>query len=294
MGFLFTLIISFTCGFASFTLADPAEVSDTPKLLSVKGDQTERWSVYYGSDLPAEKFVDYDVVVFDGIEHPPLRLLRNRGQMTLGYISLGEAEDYRQDFDKLKKMGVLLEENPSWPGHYIVDIRKPEWAKYIIEEKIPEILFQRFDGVMFDTLDSPLYLLNDAKGRYKDMKEASVRLLKAIRMHYPDMIIMLNRGYDAFPEIAPYIDMSLAESTLVKHLPNEKSFAFFDDDTLQYYQSKIMEGIEANNNLKVYSLDYWDLKDEKTVKDIYARQRALGYVPYVSSIDLQSVFPEPK
>jgi endo-alpha-1,4-polygalactosaminidase (GH114 family) len=51
---------------------------------------------------------------------------------------------------------------------------------------------------------------------------------------------------------------------------------------------------KGNPNIKIYAVDYWNPKDNKTIKKIYAKQRSYGFVPYVATIDLQSVVAEPQ
>ena len=257
-------------------------------------DKPERWVVYYGEALPAERFLPYDLVVFDSQKSPPLRPLMNRDKTLLGYLSIGEAEKYRHDYKRIEEMGALLEENPDWPGHYIVDIRNPQWIKYLIEVKIPEILHKNFDGVMLDTLDSALYLWEKDKEKYAGMDSAAINLLATIRKHYPDITVMLNRGFHVLPEVAPFIDKVLAESIMVNFKTSSKQPEYFSESVTQEYEGIIDEAKKQNPALKLYSLDYWPPEDTAKVKDIYQIQRARGYIPYVTTIELMQEHEEPR
>lgn len=254
----------------------------------------ENWVIYYGSEMPSDNFLPYDVIVFDSEDFPALRPLMNRGKTLLGYLSIGEAEDYRSDFADIKNKGLLLKENKNWPGHYMVDIRNPEWGKYLIEHKIPEILHRHFNGLMLDTADSVLDLEIQNPQKYAGMKTALLDLLAAIRMHYPEIKIMINRGFDAFPEAAQSVDMVMAESTLVDDFTDPKKFRFFPEEQYQSYVTLMNEAKKQSPHLKIYSVDYWDMKDSKTIKEIYAKQRSNGFIPYVSTVDLQNIFAEPQ
>lgn len=254
----------------------------------------EKWAVYYGHSLPAEDFLPYDVVVFDGKKHPPLRPLLNQGKYLLGYLSAGEAEKYRADFEELKQKKLLLMENKDWPGHYIVDVRNPHWGEYLIQEKIPELLHKQFDGIMLDTLDSPLYLEEASPKQYEGMRKAVVELVQAIRMHFPNIKIMVNRGLPVLKEMAPSIDMLLAESILVKHdADNPDKVTYFDKRIYQGILDLINESKEIAPQLKVYSLDYVHNDDVNIVNEIYTMQRNNGLIPYVSTLDLQTLKAEP-
>ncbi len=258
-------------------------------------DAHENWTVYYGHALPAEAFSSFDVVVLDATYDAPVAALKAQGKTVLGYLSLGEAEDYRPYYKKLKEQKLLLEANPEWKGHFIIDIRKPEWGKIVVEELIPEIVAKGFDGIMFDTIDSPLHLAIQKKDTYPGMNEAALKLLCDIRKAHPNVKLMLNRGFDVLTQAAPCIDMVLAESTRTDlQLSGSKKPKLVSDEDYNWYVGKLREAQLAAPNLKVYSLDYWPMTDSKGVARIYAEQRANGFIPYVSTIDLQKVYPESK
>ncbi len=258
-------------------------------------DDNERWAVYYGHALPAASFHTYNVVVLDASYDTHVAELKSQGKTVLGYLSLGEAEDYRSFYKKLKEQKLLLEANPEWKGHFIIDIRKPEWGTMVAEELIPEILAKGFDGIMFDTIDSPLHLAIQKKDKYPGMNDAAVKLLCDIRKAHPNIKLMLNRGFDVLTQAAPCIDMVLAESTRTDlQLSGAKKPKLLSDEDYGWYVGKLKEAKAAAPALKVYSLDYWPIKDKEGVARIYAEQRANGFIPYVSTIDLQHVYPEPK
>lgn len=276
---------TFYCFFALvFLFCTPAHATPT----------APSWAVYYGSAEQPQKFKNFDVVVFDAETHPALQPLLYRGKDLLGYISGGEAEDYRPNFQELKERGLLLVENPDWKGHFVIDIRKPEWAQYVIEEAIPRILRKGFNGIMIDTLDSPLALEAKDPKTYAGMKEAATHLVRAIRYHYPNLVIMVNRGFEILPQVGGDINYLLAESVRVKYDSKTKAFSYFPDEVYQYHVNLFHEAQKANPHLKIVTLDYWDVKDKKGVKALYNVQRKNGFIPYVATMDLQSLCTEPE
>ena len=256
-----------------------------------------KWAVYYGAELPAETFMPYELIVFDSQAHPPLRPLMNRGKTLLGYLSVGEMEASHPDFAEMQRRGIILSENKNWPGRYAVDIRRPEWAKYLIEVRIPHILHQKFDGLMLDTIDTSLALESSKAGaarRYPGMSEAAVQLIHTIRRHNPRVPLMLNRGFSIIPQIVDRIDYLLAESILVNYpIKQDYAPAFFPDEVLQEIDKRITVLREANPALQVLTLDYWDPEDTEKIMQIYQKQRARGYAPYVTTLDIMQHVPEP-
>ncbi len=249
----------------------------------------KRWAVYYDDVLPPERFLPYDVVVFDSINYPRLRPLQNRGKTLLGYISFGEAEEYRYYFDNIKKQDLLLEENPNWPGHFIVDARNPLWAKYLVEVLVPDVLRRGFDGIMVDTLDSLVFLEMDHPDKYRGMAQAAADLIHAVRMHYPDMPIMINRGIEILPKIEQDINMLMAENIYTNH--NFKTGEDYIYDEAEYLDNlnKIKASQKRAPHLEVYALEYWDPKDEEGVQKIIAKHKSTGFYPFVSVIGLDEL-----
>lgn len=74
----------------------------------------------------------------------------------IAYMSLGEAETYRDYWDS--KWGVgnpkwLIEENKNWANNYIVEFWNSDW-KEIIKNMQLKISNSNFDGYFLDTIDS--------------------------------------------------------------------------------------------------------------------------------------------
>lgn len=251
------------------------------------------WAVYYADRKPAKAFFGYDLVVFDSHHHPRLRPLKERGQTVLGYLSVGEVEKHRPWFRAVREQGLLLEENPNWPGSYFVDVRDPRWRARVIEELIPRLVREGFDGVFLDTLDNPLYLEERDPGRFEGMTTAAADLVRGIRRHYPYLEIMVNRAYDLLPRVAEDIDRVLGESVYSDY--------DFEDETYQRVADKAyrrqVERLQALHaeypHLEVHTLDYWYPEDPGKIAEIYAVQRSHGFRPYVATVELDRLIPEP-
>lgn len=74
----------------------------------------------------------------------------------IAYISLGEAETYRDYWDSKWSVGNpkwLIEENKNWKNNYIVKFWNPQW-KEIIKNMQLKVNNSNFDGYFLDTIDS--------------------------------------------------------------------------------------------------------------------------------------------
>ena len=81
---------------------------------------------------------DFKVGVVDiddaGLSASQLATLEGQGKLMLSYESIGEAEDYRDDWQSgwnSAKPSWLLGENPDWPGNYSVKFWDPDWQKLV-------------------------------------------------------------------------------------------------------------------------------------------------------------------
>lgn len=255
--------------------------------------ENEKFAVYYSDVEPVESFKNYSLLVLDSRYHPPLKALSQDGKILLGYISLGEIEQKTPYFSLMKKGGILLKENENWKGSYGVDIRDPLWQKTVIENMIPELLRDGFDGIFIDTLDGPLELERSAPKNYPGMADAAVKLIKGIRLHYPNIKIMLNRAYAILPKVAPHIDMELGESVRTTYNFNNKSYISVAEADYLLQVGWLKDVQARNKNLRVYTLDYSDKNDIVKISDVYRIQRENGFVPYVTTISLNELVEEP-
>lgn len=251
------------------------------------------WVVYYSDKVPVEAFAPYPLVVLDATYHPPLAPLLGQGKTVLGYISLGEVDRHDPAFHALKKDGAVDAENPNWPGSYYIDIRSERWQKLMLEERIPAILAQGFSGLFLDTLDNPAHLERTHPKKYHGMTIAAANLVHAIRDRYPNIKIMLNRAYELAPKVAPDIDMLLAESMAGDYDFDSKKYTRVPEEDYQAQLETLRAARRANPALMLYSLDYADPNDEKAIAALYAKQRENGLVPYVATVDLHRIVPEP-
>lgn len=267
-------MMKYLSAFTALFVAAPA-IAEAPK----------PYAIYYTAGASAAQLAPYKLLVLDSHAHPDLRSLR--GRMLLGYISLAEVGEYRPFYPHLRDAGVTLGAIASAPGHVYLDVRKPEWAQMVVEHLIPELLRKGFDGIMLDTADTAL---NQDK-TYPGMADATAALIRLIRLHYPDMPMMLNRGFALLPQIAGVPSHLMAESIYTTydkdgfHLQPSAHYASVAEMLTQYSQA---------HNTPIYTVDYWPTEDRDGVKAIYTAQRQHGFLPYAATPDLQTIIPEPE
>jgi polysaccharide biosynthesis protein PelA len=105
---------------------------------------------------------------------------------------------------------------------------------------------------------------------------------------------MMNRGYATLPQVAESIDMILAEDMMTAYDFQNKKYILLPESQVEENWATIGAAQKINPKLGVYSLDYWDPDDPEQIKKIYSQMREVGYVPYVATIKLDKIIPEPK
>jgi uncharacterized protein (TIGR01370 family) len=253
-----------------------------------------RWAVYYGDEARPEEFRDYGLIVLDSDHHPPIESLVARGATVLGYVSVGEINQHRAGFAAVKQMGVLLAENPNWSGSYYIDVRDPRWQSVVIDEVVPKLLAQGFQGVFLDTLDDPVELERRDPRGCKGMAGAAVALVKALRRKFPSAILMMNRGYGLLPDLAGQIDIELGESVYGGYDFERKAYRRVSAAEYQQQVQWLKQAKKWNPTLRVCSLDYWDPADRDGIRRIYRVERSNGFAPYVATIGLDQLVKEPR
>ena len=256
--------------------------------------QQSPWMVYYGSELASSAFSSYELVVLDNENHTLVPPLVDKGKTVLAYLSLGEVEQYRPWFASVKAEGLLLSENKSWPGSFLTDLRDVRWTSRVIEDLIPTILRRGFHGVFLDTLDNAAALERQNPEKYKGMTDAAVQLVLTIRRHYPEIKIMMNRGYEILPHVGYAIDMELGESVYSDYDFTTKKYALVEDSLNQFQVSLLQDAADKFSALKIYTLDYWNPEDKKGIAQIYQLQQENGFSPLVSTIGLDKIIPSPQ
>jgi uncharacterized protein (TIGR01370 family) len=266
----------------------------TALMAAGSGSPRGPWVVYYSDAARPEEFRGYDLVVFDGDIHPPLKPISAKGSVVLGYLSLCEVERHRKWFAAARDSGLLVGENPDWPGSYFVDLREPRWRKIVAGQLAPEIMAQGFQGLFLDTLDDAADLERRDPRKFRGMKAAAVQLVRDIRRDSPAATLMVNRGYDLVPEVAASVNIVLGESV----------YGTYDFATRSYHrvpsaeyrqQVALLTGLRSiKPSLRICTLDYWDPADRVGIRQVYREERSHGFDPYVGTISLDRLVKEPR
>ena len=137
VGIVMVLIVSVL----AFWLGRPVAVrAEKPKI--------KNWVCYYGNRFGPNIYSRFDLVVFNGINHPPLMGSKNGKPVFLGYASVGELEKSAPVWHQAKEKLFLIKKNEFWDS-WIVDVRDKEWQELLFQHVIALVFNRGFDGIFF-------------------------------------------------------------------------------------------------------------------------------------------------
>lgn len=252
------------------------------------------WGVDYGANTSPPVARAFELLVLEPDHDRPIAPLRGPMAQLPGYISLGEVDRTRPFVGTLDKAGALKGTNPNWPAARSADLRHPAWRAMVLDQLIPGILAKGFDGIFIDTLDSAEAIERADKDVNSGMVQAGIALLADIRARFPGIVVMLNRAYAPLPAAAPHIDYLLGEAMSSKWNFAAKRYELTTQEDWDWQASHLRAARQANPALVLTTLDYWDPRDHPAVAGLYQRERASGFNPYVATIALDQLLPEPK
>ncbi|MCS6957522.1 MAG: endo alpha-1,4 polygalactosaminidase [Aquificaceae bacterium] len=235
----------------------------------------------YGDPIPEEALYAFDWLVVDPDSTHTKRVmnafyLRDRRVKLIAYVSVGEAEPYRNYFKEVKK-DWILGENKVWKS-YVTDLRSEEYINFLLERVFPRL--KQFDGFFLDTLDSHQLFLKEGRD-LETARNNLAKLVKILKQTYPDKLILLNRGFEVMEATRGYADAIVAESLFHGITYDEKKeYKPMKAEDTQWLMEKLNKAVRLG--YKVIVIDYVDPRDRdlqlRTARKIYE----LGFVPYVS------------
>jgi len=101
--------------------------------------------------------------------------------------------------------------NDIWKSE-VVDLGASEWRDFVLQDLAPEIIGKGFDGIFLDTMDAVEMLMGRFPDRATEFREGLIRLVKDLRLAFPDKRIVVNRGFAVMDELLSVIDGVMVES----------------------------------------------------------------------------------
>ncbi|KLO24229.1 MULTISPECIES: MJ1477/TM1410 family putative glycoside hydrolase [unclassified Marinitoga] len=172
------------------------EKLDVPLIYQLTNIDLNKIILFYN---PKFLIIDYSKDGSEKNEFKKYQIDKLKGIITIAYLSIGEAEDYRYYWkdDWYNNPPEWLDgENKNWPGNYKVKYWDKEW-KNIIFDYLDKIISQGFKGVYIDLVDSYVYWANNGyniKITANRMIDFIVEIADYARKKNPDFLIIPQNG----------------------------------------------------------------------------------------------------
>ncbi len=259
-----------------------------PKSVKKSAELNYPWICYYGSFDNTKLKSDLKLAILDPDNIPNPKKIKNNNTLAIGYLSIGEAEEFRWYWKDIAGKKFVLERNPDWEGDYYIDPRSAHWRSFVINKIIPDILKKGYDGIFLDTIDTAEFLEWKNPGKYAGSVEAMTKFIEQIRRNYPNIIIISNNGFPLLEKIAGYINFALVEDLYTSY-DFEKKIYLDQDPEITSLRVKTLQRISSKYNIKILTLDYCKLSNSEKISNIASISKAHGFYPYITEICLQKI-----
>ncbi len=245
--------------------------------------------VYYlqHADYDALSALDAAMLIVDpqysGLTTEQIVSLKQQGKTLIAYLSIGEAESYRDYWQPDWRVGHpdwILMENPRWNENFRVDYRHPDWQAIVIS-RVQEIQVLGYDGLLLDVVEAFETLREKREVTASEAKKAMVNLVAQLRQTMgPDVQLIPNGGVELlqFADYRAVIDGQMKEDTFF----NEKGP--MNAEWTPYDLAYLAQA--SADDIYILAVDYPATGDEGAALQA---SRDAGFIPYIAPRDLGSV-----
>lgn len=240
------------------------------------------YAVVYYANRSLDQLAKFDMVVLDpaNYDSADIAKIKSMGCIPIAYLNVGEVETYRGYFD-LVDTSMMLSPDPNWRDRYYVNLCDPVWARIVTEERVPEVLRKGFCGVFVD--------FAGALQEYPEMDSCAAFLVRDIRRTEGNGDMIVDGALPVIDKIGNYIDGIAVEGLMGYYDFNSDSYRIRNDSTEDAESARLL-AYARQYRLKIFQLDYAPSGATRTRDDIIVRSRELGFVPYVGTIELDTLF----
>ncbi|GEO18043.1 MJ1477/TM1410 family putative glycoside hydrolase [Microvirga aerophila] len=261
------------------------------------GYRPKSWG-YQLQDVDPRKIAKskYGLVVIDYEQDGPrsftsaeIKLMKAKGATKLvSYVSIGEAEDYRNYWKKgwsSEPPAWLERENPDWEGNYKVRYWQKDWQKLTID-RIKDVARAGYDGAYLDIIDAYEYFAPTRASTAKDMVDFVAKIASAARKINPEFLIIPQNG-EGLLKYGKYLSMidGIGKEDLFYGLAGDG--VRNERDEIAYSRKSLNKATKAGKF--VLSVEY--LSDKAAVSSYLKGVTKTDYVPYIGPRDLDKIMP---
>lgn len=157
----------------------------------------------------------------------------------LAYVSIGEAEDYRNYWPHVKDADYIDRENPEWKGNFKVKFWDADWQA-VMFGVIADIMNRGYDGVYLDIIDAYEYYEKAFPDAEYEMADFVISISERIKGPWPKAWVVPQNGEGllVYREYRNAIDAIGKEDIYYGAEENGKKNAFsYTRDVISYLEA---------------------------------------------------------
>jgi hypothetical protein len=240
---------------------------------------------YYGAELPADSLSHFDRVVVqaDQADAAGLALLRRRGSTVFAYVSLSELSRHQAAaLDDRWRLG----NNPDWQT-LIMDAAHPGWRRHLIEKQFQPLWDRGYRAFFLDNLDSYQRAVKSQEARDAQVQGLS-QIIADLHARFPGVQLLLNRGFELLPRVAPLAVGLVAESLFRGFNPASHNYVEVSEADRSWLLSQLRTARDKYH-LPITAIDYVAPSNRELSRSTAQRIAALGITPWISDGALTAV-----
>lgn len=251
----------------------------TPRLL--------RWIVFYGDDFSGVNWRTIDLAIVDPSHFTPSEISSSRTKF-FAYLSIGEAEEYRDYWPLVRDQPFLIEKNPEWPGSHRVDIRSADWQSLLLTQLIPSLVRQGYHGLFLDTVDTASYLESLNPEKFSGSREALVQWIRTVHRQFPDLLLIPNNGLEFLEQYGDVIYGVGVEDLYTRHDFHENK-NYPTPPEIRDGKERLLDQFRGRYHKAIFNILYEDSRDSPLAREAIRRSRKKGYLWYLTTVDLNKI-----
>jgi hypothetical protein len=237
---------------------------------------------YYGHSIPRELAAAYEQIVVQPEHAGNPEQIRAWGSEPVAYLSVGEAAPSQA---KSLAPSWILTQNAAW-GSLVMDLAQADYRAYLLSRY--EALWARgYHRFFLDTLDSYQLAAKTDDARAKQTR-GIVEFLKAMKARHPEVKILVNRGFELLPEIAPHVHGVVAESLFDRWDAGKKQYTRVPEGDREWLLARLREAHDRFG-LPVLVIDYRPTTERAAAIETAKKILKLGFEPWVCNGDLSDI-----